>query len=284
MIDQAGIVMAHGKTIACEQIQGVNDNMAQSHYHDYFEIYYLESGSRIHVIHDQLYHIKPGELVIFSPYVMHYSFGEKDAQFKRIVLYFREEEITSTALRELLKKGTGVYQPSSEVTQNLQQMLHKLLQEQAQDHWLSEDCMHHTLNLMLLEIARQIQKPLKPEKRKRFADVIRYIHEHYHEDINLECLAKEFFISPYYLCREFKSYTNTTVIHYLNITRIMNAQYQLMETPKNITEISKATGFSNVTHFNRVFKEVTGMTPSGYRKQYKKRMIHQQKTDLKEEE
>ena len=44
MIDQAGILMAQGSGIACERIQGVNDNMSQSHYHEYYEIYYLEAG------------------------------------------------------------------------------------------------------------------------------------------------------------------------------------------------------------------------------------------------
>ena len=53
---------------------------------------------------------------------------------------------------------------------------------------------------------------------------------------------------------------------YVNTTRIMNAQRKFMETDKNITEICNETGFSNLTHFNRVFKAVTGMTPSGYRK------------------
>ena len=44
MIDQAGILMAQGLGIASERIQGVNDNMSQSHYHEYYEIYYLEAG------------------------------------------------------------------------------------------------------------------------------------------------------------------------------------------------------------------------------------------------
>lgn len=43
MIDQAGLRMDTGYQIACERIQGVNDNMAKSHYHEYFELYYLES-------------------------------------------------------------------------------------------------------------------------------------------------------------------------------------------------------------------------------------------------
>ncbi|WP_349947097.1 AraC family transcriptional regulator [Lacrimispora sp. BS-2] len=89
--------------------------------------------------------------------------------------------------------------------------------------------------------------------------VINYIHNHYAEDLKLEKLAQIFYISPYYLCREFKRQTNRTITQYINITRIMNAQRMFMETDENVTEISKATGFSNIIHFNRVFKNVTGM-------------------------
>ena len=77
--------------------------------------------------------------------------------------------------------------------------------------------------------------------------IINYIHMHYHEDILLEELAKTFFISPYHLCREFKRYTNSTVVQYVNITRIMNAQRKFMETDKNITEISKRDRGSRIS-------------------------------------
>ena len=98
--------------------------------------------------------------------------------------------------------------------------------------------------------------------------MIRYIHSHYQEDISLEMLAQMFYVSPYYLCREFKKSTNSTIVRYINVTRIMNAQRKFMETSKNITDISRETGFSNLTHFNRVFKSVTGMSPSQYRRQF----------------
>ena len=182
MIDQAGIMMAQGAAIASERIAGVNDNMTQPHYHNYYEIYYLEEGERYQRIQDELYMLKAGELMLFSPYIMHYSYGAQDMPFRR---------------------------------------------------------------------------------------VIHYIHYNYAEPITLESLAEQFYISAFHLCREFKAYTNSTVIRYVNVTRIMNAQRMFLETDKNITEISRETGFSNLTHFNRVFKSVTGMTPSGYRKSHR---------------
>ena len=266
MIDQAGIMMAQGYSIASERIAGVNDNMAKSHYHDYFELYYLEAGERYHMIQDRLYKIYPGEFLIFPPYMMHHSYGEKNVEFKRLLLYFRKEEVSSPSLLHILEEGTGVYKPDMRTKHLIDRMLEGLLSEQEKQGSLSELYSHTLLNMILLIIVRQIQTPVKEEKKGRMGEVINYIHTHYQEDITLDSLAQRFYVSPYYLCREFKKYTNSTIIQYLNVTRIMNAQRKFMETDRNITEISKATGFSNITHFNRVFKSVTGMTPSGYRK------------------
>ena len=108
MIDQAGIMMAQGALIASERIIGVNDNMAQSHYHEYFELYYLETGERFHMVQDRCYKMTAGEFIIFPPYVMHYSYGEKDMPFKRLVLYFRQEELGSDEIFRELCRERGI--------------------------------------------------------------------------------------------------------------------------------------------------------------------------------
>lgn len=266
MIDQAGIRMAQGSSIASERIQGVNDNMSKSHYHDYFEIYYLEQGERYHMIQDQLYCLHPGEFILFSPYVMHHSYGSEDVPFKRLLVYFRPETVNSPELCGALEQGTGVYKPDLKIRQKIHGMSEELLKELEHPMAFSKDYVHSLLNLMLLTIIRQTQAQAKPEKQNRIGNVISYIHNHYQEDMNLDQLSQLFYVSPYYLCREFKRCTNSTIVQYINVTRIMNAQRKFMETDKNITEISKETGFSNITHFNRVFKNVLGITPSEYKK------------------
>lgn len=271
MLDQAGIMMAQGSRIACERISGVNDNMTQSHYHNYYEIYFLEEGLRYQRNQDDLYILKPGDAMLFSPYIMHFSYGPEDVPFKRVVLYFHRDEVDSPRLLEALDAGNGMYLPTQKDRQNIRRVIESLLWEQDHPGDFQKDYQHVLLNLLLYTLVRQkrTQAQAKPEEKNRMDQVIQYIHHHYHEDIKLETLARAFYISPYYLCREFKEYTNSTIIQYLNVTRIMNAQRKFMETDLNITEISRLTGFSNLTHFNRVFKSVTGMTPSGYRKTHK---------------
>ena len=278
MIDQAGIMMAQGRQIACERISGVNDNMSQSHYHNYYELYFLEDGERYQRIQDELYILKPGELMLFSPYIMHFSYGADNVSFKRIVLYFHRDEVESPELVEALDSANGMYKPEPKERRTIHQLLELLLHEQSNPGEFHKDYQHALLSLLLYQLVRQkrTQAQAKPEESTRISQVIGYVHTHYMDDINLDMLAQMFYVSPYYLCREFKEYTNSTLIHYINVTRIMNAQRKFMETDKNITEISKETGFSNLTHFNRVFKSVTGMTPSGYRKSHRNQEFYVQ--------
>ena len=269
MIDQAGILMAQGSGIACERIQGVNDNMSQSHYHEYYEIYYLEAGERFHMVEDKLYKMEAGEFIIFPPYVMHHSYGAENMPFKRVLLYFSQEEILWPSILSELREEGGIYKVGIRERQEIHRAMELILKEQKNPGAYHEEYARGVLNMLLLLIAREERPEKAPERKSRIGEVIRYIHSHYQEEISLEMLAQMFYVSPYYLCREFKKKTNSTIIRYINVTRIMNAQRKFMETSKNITDISKETGFSNLTHFNRVFKSVTGMSPSQYRKQFR---------------
>ena len=151
-----------------------------------------------------------------------------------------------------------------------------LLKEQNNPGLHHDEFNQGIINVLLLLILRQKHPERASENSSRIGEVIRYIHMHYQEELNLDMLAKQFYISSYYLCREFKKVTNTTIIRYINVTRIMNAQRKFMETNSNVTDISREVGFSNLTHFNRVFKSGTGTTPSQYRKQFRVRESNKQ--------
>lgn len=271
MIDQASRYMFFGNPVAIERIQGINDNMVKPHYHDFFELYYLEAGTRYHMAGDNLYCLQPGDFVLFPPYAMHYSYGEQDVAFKRLVLYFNKEIIKPAKILDALGNEARVFKSGEK--KDVHHLLRQLLKEQEQEDAYSEDMMLLLLNQLLLLLVRNLDETRKarPENRSRMSGVIRYLNENYTEPITLENLAARFYINPSYLCREFKKHIGGTVIQYVNDLRVLHAQRLLQETDKSVTEISKIVGFSNVTHFNRIYKSNTGMSPSETRRQDAKR-------------
>jgi hypothetical protein len=85
--------------------------------------------------------------------------------------------------------------------------------------------------------------------------------------LNLKEISKGLNVHPSYLSREFSKYfENLSFGEYIRKLRIEKAM-QLMETPSySLTEIAYLTGFSDQSHFTRIFKKHTGKNPSAYRK------------------
>lgn len=97
-------------------------------------------------------------------------------------------------------------------------------------------------------------------------EIILYLEDHYDRDLSLYDLSEHFHKTPEYLCSSFKRVTGETIMHYLRRIRIHHAKVLLMETPDTgIKEIARLCGFNSVSYFGRVFREVTGYTPQGYR-------------------
>lgn len=265
MIDNAGYLMSGGNDVALGRAVGVNDNMASSHSHHYFEIYYLKGGQRYHVVEDRLHLINSGELIVFPPYRMHHSFGDEGVAFDRTVLYFRPEVVATDEILERIGKQTNTYRFDGVQLHHVDSIFERMERvQECADEFAGEE-MRLLVNDLLISIVRQAPTDTEVERRDRITGVIRFLHEHHSEHLRLNDIASEFFVSQYHLCREFKKATKSTVMQYLTNVRIGQAQRLLDETELSVTEISERVGFANVTHFNRVFKQLTDMAPREYR-------------------
>ena len=109
-------------------------------------------------------------------------------------------------------------------------------------------------------------KPRKQQQYiKEFNKLLEYINENYMQPITLEDAAVNIGFSKYYFSRLFKQYTEYTFCDYLTIRRIRAAKELLGDVEYSIMDIAMNTGFSSISTFNRVFKEIEGCTPSAFR-------------------
>lgn len=69
------------------------------------------------------------------------------------------------------------------------------------------------------------------------------------------------------LARLFSKHTHTTIGRYVSLQRISKAQ-ELLCGGKTVTEVQEIMGYSSYAHFFKMFKKLTGISPSSYRKQY----------------
>lgn len=106
------------------------------------------------------------------------------------------------------------------------------------------------------------------ELSQKLHSVTMYLDEHYTEDISLDSLSEQFFISKYYLSREFKKEYGTTIIQYILAKKITRAKELLRYSNASIEEIASLCGIDDASYFNKVFKKLEGCTASEYRKRW----------------
>ncbi len=95
--------------------------------------------------------------------------------------------------------------------------------------------------------------------------VIQYIEKHYSDDLGLDQLAEQVYLSPKYLSTVFAQTTGTTLNKYIRSVRLKKAAELTRKTNRKIADISMSVGYPNVSYFCKLFTEEYGMTPEKYR-------------------
>jgi len=96
-------------------------------------------------------------------------------------------------------------------------------------------------------------------------DISAFIEHHYMEELSMKNVAHAMNYSDAYFCKLFKQCFHVNFSTYLNEYRIRKAQ-DMMENPRiNVKDISTACGYTDANYFSRVFKRITGQTPTEYR-------------------
>lgn len=108
---------------------------------------------------------------------------------------------------------------------------------------------------------------------KQLEKVMNYIYEHYAEDLNLNDMAQTMNMGIQAFGRLIKKHTSKSFTDLLIDIRLGIASRQLIETTDSIAEVGYDCGFNNISNFNRLFKKKKGVTPTEFRKNYRRNRI-----------
>lgn len=98
--------------------------------------------------------------------------------------------------------------------------------------------------------------------------IMQYIETHYGEDISLQELADHLNYSEAYFSTVFKQCFDENFTIFLSRYRVEKAMHMLEDVTINVKEISESVGYRDPNYFAKVFKRITGVTPTDYRKQF----------------
>ncbi|HHU79199.1 MAG: AraC family transcriptional regulator [Caldicoprobacterales bacterium] len=257
--------------------------MPFNHYHSYYELYYLLNGVRNYFIKDKVYSVTSGDLVLINKYEIHKTSDSTVPHHERLLIYFREEFLYAGSNEEMdyllhcfrINKPVIRLQPPEQAI--VKDLIHKMHKEQYMKKTGYMSYLRALLTELLilanrlLETRDQVLPDANADKtiHKRISKIVQYINSNYSDSLSLSSVANSFYISPYYLSRLFKEVTGFNFTEYLNLVRIREAQNLIQGSDMKIIDVAQAVGFENVAHFGRVFKHITSLSPTSYRKKHR---------------
>ena len=261
------------------------------HRHSYIQIIYVARGKLLHRVDGETTSATRGGLFVIPPYVPHCIFPDGDEPFEIVEFEFTPEFVLERFDEKLggVQYGESAYlepffQPEYRpcfqacLSGALRTSVEKLFEEILSEYQLREVNFGLAVKALTLQLLVQPTRALSGggtsgqaaglylKHREAMISALHYIQDHFSEDLSPEDAARVAMLSTSYFRCLFRQMTNRTFTKYMNELRISKAIDLLKFTPDiRITDVCYTVGFNNVNYFNRVFRQITGVSPGRYK-------------------
>ena len=241
------------------------DTSYHAHWHDYYEIILYRDCSGSCIINGEEYPITKDCLFYVTPKDVHAINAKNTKDSYSICVSFSNDVVDPDIIKEVSLGPRIVTNPTQTLLVLIERIRILRISKRKESHirFMQE----HMLNAALMEI---IEKGIKLDTPKRnlspaIEKAIFYIMTDVGKKFSLEEIASLCHLSPSYFSTLFRQETGKAFIKYVNDMRIEKAKILLQENKKSVLDISLECGFNTLTHFIKIFKQITGLTPSQYR-------------------
>ncbi len=235
---------------------------------DSYLFFMVLSGAGELLYNDSTYLLKPNDCV-FIDCKHPYAHTTSDNLWKLQWVHFNGQSMPQIHSKYLNRGGEPVF--TIEQPERCTQLLDDIFLIASSDDYIRDMKINEKLASLLTIIMSKSWHPnnkRSAQKRGELYSVKAWLDTHYTEKLNLDELAKQFFIDKFYLTKIFKEQYGTTINAYISQQRITAAKQLLRFSDKTIEQISAEIGISDTNYFTRLFKKIEGITPGKYRKQW----------------
>ncbi|TXD83838.1 helix-turn-helix transcriptional regulator [Subsaximicrobium wynnwilliamsii] len=254
------------------------DSKAFWHFHPEIELVFIDKGSGKRHIGNHLSYFNNSQLLFLGSNLPHNGFKDRLTQQGSEVLvqfnpdflgayFFDVPEMASiNILFERAKNGI-LFKPKTK--KRVGKKIQKLNELKGFDRILLLIKILHLLaeaeDYEILNAEGFVFETEKQDSSK--IDIIyKYVNTHFKQHITLDEIAEAVSMTVPAFCRYFKKSTGKTFTKLVNEYRVVHATKLLSESEMSIADVAFECGFNNFSHFNKLFKEMTGKSASKYRK------------------
>ncbi|BCN31090.1 helix-turn-helix domain-containing protein [Anaeromicropila herbilytica] len=266
---------------------GQHDGDMPIHYHnDFSELVMVTNGTATHVVDNEKYFIKKGDVFVINNHTSHgyedpHDFKIYNIMYKTEYLYHSVNDIRKSAgfhalfvIEPYLAKEHNF---NSRLTLELSdfefgnQLISSMLMEYTQKNEGYQTFVQSYFMQLIVFLSRKYNftEINKKDTIIHFATAISYMENHFKEPLSLQMLASKANISTRHFTRIFYETYETTPMNYVLQLRLQYACHLLKKSKLTIIEIAYESGFNDSNYFARQFKNIYGITPTKYRSDIK---------------
>ena len=259
--------------IVCEYSERT-DSMEQ-HFHNTHELIYVKDGVARFRIGTKTYDAGPHTLVFISRLEEH-SVAVVSAPYRRWWMRITGEQLAAAVddarLRTVFDRRSPEFCHAFDVTDvadDVEYVMTQIERENIAPRSFKRHRIAALLQLLLITCYRTKRDQFPLPAHHVSETVLRvqaYLDAHFSEEVSLEALARDFYLSPSYLSHAFRDWTGYSPKQYLVLCRLSYARELLLTTPQSVSQIAVRCGFGDVNNFIRTFRKHTDTTPAEYRR------------------
>ncbi|MFB5269581.1 helix-turn-helix domain-containing protein [Paenibacillus enshidis] len=230
---------------------------------DSYTLCLVTYGKCVYWVEGQKTIVDKGSMLLIPPRLGFYGKSIPTLFHSKYVIIFRkscaeEEGLPLLDRTKIVKLKLGCYEL---VRERLRSILHQ---------WEDKPSYYkHMTNALLTEALIYINQEwdrgmIADEKHRHVERMKDYIQAHYREKVTKEELGEVIQRTPNYAATLFRSVTNQTISEYVHSRRMKTAMYMLTESRLTVQEVSEYLGYRDATYFHRIFKKMTGASPSDF--------------------
>lgn len=251
---------------------------AKLHRHDAWELYYVVHGYGNRTAGDTLQPFAASDVVLIPPSMLHrwdYAPGsaDEDGCVRYLMTAFGHKfvERCTELFPELRNRLARVVFPTEALKfgpESSRAIRQTLIAMNGMDELERLCAMFRLLPVVFTSSDHTFTgRPRHIERDvRRMQQICAYVMAHYVHPISLDDIAAEMGMNRSAFCTYFKRCKGMTFTQFVARYRVNTVCELLRQSQRQVSEICYMTGFNNVSHFNHVFRQLKGMSPSAYRK------------------
>ena len=252
--------------------------VVEFHQHPFYEIFFFLSGDVTYIIEGRSYKLRPGDILLTSSSDIHRPDIRPGRPYERIVIWladdffehlqdFFDEDFTA-CFTDAALKDYRLIRPDSENIAHLMQLCTQMSKARHSTGMGCRALASAYLTECLVYVSRAYYDAPDSVKNDitendKINQIISYINENLSEELSLDQLADRFYISKYYLSRQFKQFTGLSLYQYIMKKRLISAR-NMLRAGSPVMDACLCCGFGDYSNFLKAFKREFGQNPSKY--------------------